>query len=729
MKSIKYCLFTLLAFVISFSGVNAQSRIPLDDQETEKNISVEIIKSNKEGYTVRVVIHGLFDEIEYNSFGEFHHLSIGNDTYLSKVGEPSLPLIFQCIAIPTGAKISAKITGEQWKDIDVGRIMPTQKSLLEKEQPKGFDYDENVYSNDYTPSLLTIGPVMRWRNIRNTNISVCPFKYYPQDKHLSVMKEFVLEVSFTYENELTNESVSEPEDPYCLFDNLPYKDVKQTKCLNDMQTMRSQNNEYYNYLIIVGNGMGILSSDKMKEFQLWKALKGYKTKAVPTDSTGTTQSQIKSYIAEEYNKGVRYVLFVGDNNKIPLAEVYTPMSRYVSSDYWYGCLGGDNDYQAEIPIGRFSVESLTDFEHIVDKTIKYERSYNASNKTLLVAHWEYANQNESFQACCEQINTTHNQAMEFSTAYGSCLFGNNATNEDVVDEINEGAHIVNYRGHGAPTFWGGGGSNYWNYSSESFTMNEINNMDDGTCAVFFGVACQTGNIEGQTCMLETFTRSDHGAVAYIGSTEDTDHITNNGYNILLFDKLLTNNVYHLGDLNVSAHISNNLNNSNETKDSPFCYLCGGDPSLELWTSTPQFMSADLTANNGYITISTNLTGSYNVSIASETGERLDSISYSSSTCTFPIPANKFWIAINKHNFFPYIIYYDSVTNSIVNKRFTYDAYYTATPLDVTAEATFNDEDEGTIVRSGNKLSLKLGSGGVVINEEFECERGAELEIK
>lgn len=64
-----------------------------------------------------------------------------------------------------------------------------------------------------------------------------------------------------------------------------------------------------------------------------------------------------------------------------------------------------------------------------------------------------------------------------------------------------------------------------------------------------------------------------------------------------------------------------------------------------------------------------------------------------------------------------------------NKRYTYDAYYTATPLDVTAEATINDEDEGTIVRSGNKLSLKLGSGGVVINEEFECERGAELEIK
>ena len=62
-------------------------------------------------------------------------------------------------------------------------------------------------------------------------------------------------------------------------------------------------------------------------------------------------------------------------------------------------------------------------------------------------------------------------------------------------------------------------------------------------------------------------------------------------------------------------------------------------------------------------------------------------------------------------------------------RFDYDAYYTATPLDVHTEATMYDEDEGTIVRSGNKLVIKKGSGGVTINEDFECEKGAIFEIK
>lgn len=712
--------------------VNAQNWIPLDKQEekVDKNISTEIIKSNQEGYIVRVVIHGLYNEIIDNEYGEFHRLSIGRGNNLSIIGEPSLPLFSQSIAIPSGAKLSAKITDEQWTDIEIGKIMPAQEALLENELPKGFYYNKKVYSNNYIPSLLKVGQIMQWRNIQNTDLTVCPFKYYPQENRLSIMKEFVLEVSFTYAKKQGTKIFSESEDPYCLFDNLPYKDAGQIKSRNNFETTRSLNSEYYNYLIIVGNGMGILNSDKLKEFQRWKALKGYKTKAVPTDSTGTHQSDIKSYIAQEYNKGVRYVLLVGDCGVIPLAEVYTPRNRYVLGDYWYGCLGGNNDYQAEIPIGRFSVESLTDFEHLVDKTIKYESKYNSSNEVLLVAHWENANYSSSFQGCSEQIfNAYNNQLMTFSKAYGSSYYGNDATNADVVDGINDGAHIVNYRGHGSPTFWGGGGSPYWNDSNESFTTGEINYMDDETCAVFFSVACQTGNLDGQTCMLEAFTRSDHGAVAYIGATEDTNHNVNNGYNNLLFNKLLNYNVNHLGDLNVSAHISNNLNSSNENKDNPFCYLCGGDPSLEIWTSTPLSMTADLTVNNGYITVNTNLAGNYYISIVSVNGERLDSIPCSSSTCTFPAPADKFWIAVNKHNYYPYIIYYDSVTHSIVNMRFNYDAYYTATPLDIHTEATINDEDEGTIVRSGNKLSLKKGSGGVIIYEQFECESGARFEIK
>ena len=179
---------------------------------------------------------------------------------------------------------------------------------------------------------------------------------------------------------------------------------------------------------------------------------------------------------------------------------------------------------------------------------------------------------------------------------------------------------------------------------------------------------------------------------------------------------------------MSSHVSN-ITSTSESQDNPFCYICGGDPTLELWTARPQTMNVNWTIGNGCITINTNLSGDYYVALASMDGERIDSIACSSSTCTIPIPANydKFFIAVNKHNYFPHIIYYDSVSEEIVNEIFDYDAYYSASPVDVFS--TEPSTDEGTIVKSGHKLSIKNGSDGVEIMGNFKCEKGAKFEVK
>lgn len=734
MNGFVFRLLSVLGLLMSSGVVKAQTWIPLDKQEEGKHVSTEVIKSDPTEYIVKVTIHGLTDNLITNENGQFHRISIGRDAYLSKVGEPSLPIISQLIAIPTGSRLSARITDEQWTDIEIGRILPKQKPLLESEQPKGFDYDVEVYRDSYIPTLLNVSESMQWRDIHNTAISVCPFKYYPQENRLSVMKEFVLHVSFEYEERNEVRSFSNVEDPYCLFDNIPYTDISLIQPQNDSEIVRSGNNDNYNYLIIVGSVPGVWNSEKLKEFQRWKALKGYKTKAVSTSVTGTDPEDIKSYIQQEYNNGVRYVLFVGDSCKIPPATVFSPRNRYVLSDYWYGCLGGDNDFQAWIPIGRFSVETSSHFENMVDKTIKYEKKYDLLNEVLLVAHLEESQFENSFQYCCEQIYENHSSDMSFTKAYGASNYygGNNATNSDVVTAINAGAHIVNYRGHGAPSFWGtlyGENTYMWNNSGESFTLNEINNMNDETCAVFFSVACLTGRIGTQPCMLETFTRSNHGAVAYIGATELTNHGTNNSYNKLLFDKLINNHICHLGDLNISAHASNDITLDIYHKDNPFCYICGGDPSLELWTSTPQTASVNWKFENGNATIYTNLPGDYYITIASVDGVRIDSIACSNSPCTFPIPANlsQFYIGVNKHNYYPHIIRYDSVESEIANITFDEDAYFTASPLDIIC----NDPatEEGTIIKSGHKVGIKNGNGGVKIWDNFKCEIGARFEVK
>lgn len=195
---------------------------------------------------------------------------------------------------------------------------------------------------------------------------------------------------------------------------------------------------------------------------------------------------------------------------------------------------------------------------------------------------------------------------------------------------------------------------------------------------------------------------------------------------MLFNKLLNNNVYHLGDLNVFAHIAN-ITSSPESQDNPLCYLCGGDPSLELWTETPHNMRVLWTFSNNYLHVLTYTYGGFFVTYAAENGERIDSIACNNTLFSLTLPANqnKFYVTFNKHNYYPYVIYYDSVSEYISGTVFDYDAYYSATPVDI---FSINPTDKVT-VKKNHKLIIKNGSEGVEIMENFEVEKGAVFEIQ
>ena len=262
-------------------------------------------------------------------------------------------------------------------------------------------------------------------------------------------------------------------------------------------------------------------------------------------------------------------------------------------------------------------------------------------------------------------------------------------------------------------------------------MSMIDTIQANTNAVFFSIACNTGNLEAQNCMLRAFTCSSNGAVAFLGSSTSSDHGVNNDYNKLLYKNLLDSTVYCLGDLNMKTVmdlLKGNLNLTN-IEANAYSYICSGDPSLELWTATPQPINMDWYVENGNITINTNLTGNYSITIVSEDGEMLDCINCSNSISIVPIPNDydQFYIMVHKHNYLPHIIYFDTISEEIIDKTFDYDAYYSASPMNIFAmPPTYNEK---VIVKSGNKLVIKNGNQGVKIRNNFECEKGAVFEVK
>ena len=698
----------------------------LDNIKSEKCISIKTIESNENKYKAKIEIHGFYDDTLTCEGTTYHQLTFDEPGSLDLVGKPALPVISRLIAIPKGENFGVKILNKKWTDdISVGQILPRQRSVLENEETPIFEKDEPLYSSmSFQPKIIHVGELQNCRGINNRPINICPFIYKPGEGKLSVLKEFVLEIVFV---ETTKCNLKRSDDMHLFLNQIV---PLEKDCLDPIKSA----SDFYDYLIIAGDITGVLECQALEDFRKWKAFKGYKTKVVSTNTIGGSVTQIKQFITNEYSKGVKFVLFIGDSDKIPLYNYYNNPYEYAKSDYWYGCLGGNNDLQADVSIGRFSTNNLSELANMVNKTISYEGGARGNGKeTLLVAHRQGAPNN--YQGCLETIRTSnYNESLSFTKAYGASTQngGNNATNANVISEINEGKNIINYRGHGDFDQWW-----QWDANGDSFYDSQINALGNKTNDIYFCVACQNGNIQNQTCFMETFMRSNHGAAGMIAATEYTYTDVNHTFNQYLFSKLLNENTFSIGDLNIAAHLANMGATSGDNHEyaifNTFSYLCGCDPSLEIITdNTSTFDDYQLSLDGGNVVIDSGHIHDYKISIVNADGTFSFAINSTYYLCSFPAPAENFYLVLNKHNYVPRIIYVNVADSYIQNKIFdntNIDYYYIKdSAIHVGYDVTSSISNGNVKIGNGSRLNIS-SSKGVLIKNGFECEIGGELQVK
>ena len=142
-------------------------------------------------------------------------------------------------------------------------------------------------------------------------------------------------------------------------------------------------------------------------------------------------------------------MLVGEHEDIPL---HTWSGK--PSDVWYGCLAGD-DVLPEVSVGRMVGKTPEDLSVQVSKTLSYLAATSEGqgldwrNRVLLVAHEQQYPQ--KYTECLESVREAkyRSSAVRFEKLYG----GEDATNEQIVERLNEGVGILNYRGHGSETAW------------------------------------------------------------------------------------------------------------------------------------------------------------------------------------------------------------------------------------------------------------------------------------
>ena len=222
-------------------------------------------------------------------------------------------------------------------------------------------------------------------------------------------------------------------------------------------------------------------------------------------------------------------------------------------------------------------------------------------------------------------------------------------------------------------------------------------------------------------------RSDHCSSAYVGGSVPVFTNAFNQFILKYFPNLLDNGYCNLGDLVLTSNIEC-FGYGNTAIDNALSTICGGDPSLELWTDSQNtFDGIDFSINGNTLTIAANSIQNFNVNIADEDGLLIGKYTSTGNTVSIPINENCD-ISINKHNYVPYVVHIDSENQYIQNTTISENTIFTNTPIFIGRSVTTSIPFGNVTIEPDATVIIKKGSG-VTIKNGFECKSGAEFIIK
>lgn len=305
---------------------------------------------------------------------------------------------------------------------------------------------------------------------------------------------------------------------------------------------------------------------------------------------------------------IRYLLLFGDasfdykdriadnTNFVPgyqAVQSLKPLESYPSDDY-YGFLDnnegqwdepGVDDHKMEIGIGRLVVSSADQASGVVDKLIHYSSSSanlgKWRNRILFVADDGDVNQH---QIDAEDLANKVDTAFTKYNAYKIYLDANvqvaspggeksPVTKQKIDIEVEKGALILNYTGHGGEGGWAQEAILDWNQIESWNNYNNLPFMITATCE--FGSYDNPAKPSGGELAIN---RNGGGAIGLITSSRIVYQIYNKAINREIFNALLkkvNGNYQNLGDIIRTAKNKSLSGVYNRN------YILFGDPSMIL----------------------------------------------------------------------------------------------------------------------------------------------------
>ncbi|MCB0704715.1 MAG: T9SS type A sorting domain-containing protein [Saprospiraceae bacterium] len=581
--------------------------------QTASTSSVQLISEDYKSSTIQVQLNGFVVETVQTPNGEAWTISIENGTPILLAGAPDLPKLTTSLLIDDDAVMDVIVESVSFTDYDNVEIAPSKGNLYRDVDPasvpfvQGEYYDMDMF---YPKDIASLREPYIFRDFRGQTLVIQPVQYNPVSKVLRVYDEIILktiQVAGTPQNAFVR-STSGP-----ILVNDEYDQLYQRRFLNYAQA-----SSRYQQVAEVGGMLIITPSqymDVLEPFVEWKLQKGIPTEVVDIASIGNNPTAIDAFISDYYDThNLTFVLLVGDENDIETPET----NAGDACDHCYSYQSG-NDHYADLFVGRFNGENVSQIQTMVERTMMYEKAPDTSGDDWFsVAAGCASNEGpgDDGEDDFEHLNNVKTQLLDYTyskvwefyqgsngaasptpgdvTVDGT---GNPSTNS-VIQRMNEGMSLFNYTGHG----------NHSSVSTSGFDVDACNQLTNvGKYPFMIVVGCCVGDFTGDygsgPCLGDAWIRASDNATgeptggiaggfasllqSWSPPMEGQDEMMN-----LLAESAVYNIRHTIGGIMIhgfGSMIDEYGNGGIEMADT---WNIFGDPSVTLYTAMPQDMMVD-----------------------------------------------------------------------------------------------------------------------------------------
>ena len=358
------------------------------------------------------------------------------------------------------------------------------------------------------------------RSLRVAPLIIRPVSYDSASRTLRVIDHAVIRIEMDGslgENVLHNSPRIGPS----------WNDYFKATVLNYDSTLADRSGEPENYLIFTRDEF----EPRLQGFIAWKELEGFHVDVLRRSELPPWPSpaQLKNAIQQFYDgpNTPAYVLFCGDESATPIFYTYDPTHPGdYADDHYYAMLAGD-DLLPDVFLGRLPAEDASELSTMLAKIMKYEQRADEIPLSFFQSAMMVASNLEESQV------TTKEQTRERLETY--CGYTNTSTFYEwddntaaaVIEGINAGVSIINYRGEGWRTGWNPLHI-YWFDFDQVYQLNNTNQTPFVT-SIGCGVSLfnESGDCWSHALMAHGSATEYKGAVGVIGPTWNTHTTYNN----------------------------------------------------------------------------------------------------------------------------------------------------------------------------------------------------------